>query len=98
MILLYRPLIGIVLNFKDQQSSSYMFSGLDINKDIHTNDDEPAVHGKADLQYIFSFIILTAHMGTHTIFILFPCARVKLEFHLKIRSIILHFHFTFSSL
>jgi hypothetical protein len=27
-------------------------SGLDINKDIHTNDDEAAVHGKADLEHI----------------------------------------------
>lgn len=35
---------------------------------------------------IFSFIILTAHMGKHTVCIPFPCARVKLEFHLKIRS------------
>lgn len=43
----------------------------------------------------FSFIILTARMGKHTVFILFPCAGVELEFHLKIRSqyhSILHSH------
>lgn len=55
-------------------------SGPDINKDIHGNDDEPAVRGKADLQRLRLYHS-DSPRGEHTTSTPVPCARVKLESH-----------------
>lgn len=71
-------------------------SGLDINKDIHTNDDEPAVRGKADLESIHFYHFDSSHGKTYSIHPLSFCySQIRISFKDKKP---ISQNFTFSSL
>lgn len=71
-------------------------SGLDINKDIHTNDDEAAVHGKADLESIHFYHFDSLYGKTYNIHSFSLCySQIRISFKDKKP---ISQHFTFSSL
>jgi hypothetical protein len=71
-------------------------SVLDINKDIHTNDDEPAVHGKADLRSIQFYHFDSSHGKTYCIHSFSLCySQIRISFKDKKP---ISQRFTFSSL